>query len=471
MTRLRHLKPPMLRRRAFLGSAGLATIGLPFLEGLPERSAWAQGNTPTFGLFIATMLGVVQGDWPDEPDDRFWPTELGPLTTDSMRAFADERCTGLLADYADRLLIIRGVNYPPFGISGDSHALGLVQCLTAAEPVGITHDATSSAPSVDTFIADALMGPGSEPLTLYAGAKGGFINERLSFSAAGVVRSAEGNPYAVYRQLMGLSSTPGGLSDRLLLRRKSVNDVVHEELNELLGRSELSQADRIRLEQHFDAIRNLEQRITDMATSCSDGKLDLEALEALNEGNAFRANGTIEEVAKLQFELAALAFACNAARVATLQIGDAYEQTRYIIDGAVTTSFSHISHRVASDSSIGPPIPEALEWHTAIDRIRMESFRHLLDRWSEYTTEAGSLLDHGFAMWTNTLAGGPSHSFRNLPYIIAGSGGGVLRQGSYIDAGDVSNDRLLNTLMYANGVPMAEAGRLGTGEFLDLMLA
>ena len=109
-----------------------------------------------------------------------------------MRAFADERCTGLLADYADRLLIVRGVNYPSFGISGDSHALGLVQCLTAAEPVGVTSDATSSAPSVDTFIADALMGSGSEPLTLYAGAKGGFINERLSFSAAGSVRLAEG---------------------------------------------------------------------------------------------------------------------------------------------------------------------------------------------------------------------------------------------------------------------------------------
>jgi hypothetical protein len=36
--------------------------------------------------------------------------------------------------------------------------------------------------------------------------------------------------------------------------------------------------------------------------------------------------------------------------------------------------------------------------------------------------------------------------------IIAGSAGGFLRQGQYIDAGGVGNNRLLNTLITANGV-------------------
>ena len=44
---------------------------------------------------------------------------------------------------------------------------------------------------------------GVDPLTLYSGMKQGFINEKLSFSAAGQVRSAEGNPYNVYKKLMG----------------------------------------------------------------------------------------------------------------------------------------------------------------------------------------------------------------------------------------------------------------------------
>jgi len=48
-----------MRRRNFLrGAAGL-TVGLPFLEGLQERSAWAQNDIPVFSLFIVAANGVV----------------------------------------------------------------------------------------------------------------------------------------------------------------------------------------------------------------------------------------------------------------------------------------------------------------------------------------------------------------------------------------------------------------------------
>ena len=123
-------------RRAFLRTIGGLGIGLPFLEGLSERSAFAQAAgeaAPTFGMFICTANGVVQA-FRQEPE-KFWPTELGPLTTAGMQAFAGDRATGLLADYADRLLIVRGVNYP-FGNRGCGHALGLTQCLTAAQAEG-----------------------------------------------------------------------------------------------------------------------------------------------------------------------------------------------------------------------------------------------------------------------------------------------------------------------------------------------
>src|SRR5690606_33185142 len=114
-----------LDRRSFLVGAGGIAIGLPFLEGLQERSAWAEGDAPTFGLFICTANGVVQAQ-NGEPE-RFWPAKVGPLTSENLAAVADERCTGLLADYADRLLIVRGVQYPGPG-TGCSHAQGLVQC-------------------------------------------------------------------------------------------------------------------------------------------------------------------------------------------------------------------------------------------------------------------------------------------------------------------------------------------------------
>jgi hypothetical protein len=444
-------------RRAFLSTIGGLGIGLPFLEGLSERSAFAQAAgeaAPTFGMFICTANGVVQAF--RQEAERFWPTELGPLTTAGMQAFAADRSTGLLADYASQLLIVRGINYP-FPNQGCGHALGLAQCLTAAKPEGDAQNAVATGISADTLIASELHPPGVEPLALYAGRKGGYIDEKLSFRAPGEVRAAEGNPWNVYQRLAGLVQPEAGAStgeaERLALRRRSVNDLVREELNALMALPALSTDDRNRLDLHFTSVRDIEQNMMGLASACSADKIDLQAIQAMSDGSAFRpSDGTIEDVAKLQIDLAAFAFACNASRVATLQIGDGTDGTRYTVNGVQAERFHWISHRQTSDGNDGQPIANAVEVHAEIDRIRMLTFKHLLDRFSSYGTPGGSLLDASFALWTSHVAIGPSHSFNNLPVIIAGGAGGFLRPGQYVDAGGVSNNRLLNTLITANGV-------------------
>jgi len=59
----------VINRRAFLYGAGTIAIGLPFLEGLPERSAWAANAHPIFPFFICAACGV-------EPK-RFFPASTG----------------------------------------------------------------------------------------------------------------------------------------------------------------------------------------------------------------------------------------------------------------------------------------------------------------------------------------------------------------------------------------------------------
>ena len=198
----------------------------------------------------------------------------------------------------------------------------------------------------------------------------------------------------------------------------------------------------------------------------------------MNDGSAFRrADDTIEDVAKLHIDLVAFAFACNASRVATLQIGDGTDGTRYTVNGTQSERFHWISHRQTSDGNDGQPIANAVEVHVEIDRIRMRTFKHLLDRFSSYTLPSGTLLDAAFALWTSHVAIGPSHSFNNLPIIIAGGAGGFLRQGQYVDAGGVGNNRLLNTLITANGVrrngaPVVDFGEPGLpGGMIDALLA
>ena len=78
------------------------------------------------------------------------------------------------------------------------------------------------------------------------------------------------------------------------------------------------------------------------------------------------------------------------------------------------------------------------------------------------------LLDQAFAMWTSHVAAGPSHGFSDLPIIIAGNAGGYLKTGQYINANGAGNNKLLNTLITAAGVPKQDFGQ-GTGGLIDAM--
>lgn len=185
-----------ISRRAFLRGAGAVAVGLPFLEGLPLRSAWAQQDNPVFTFFVVGQNGVV--------NKNFFPSSTGALTTASLGADPNI-ATSVLAPHAANLLFLRNINYPITGRSC-GHAEGNVQTLTGLEPGSSGNTAHSSGPSADTLIARAL-DDGRDPLALYSGAKG-FIAERISFKAAGAgqVRAADVNPYLLYPRW---SASPG----------------------------------------------------------------------------------------------------------------------------------------------------------------------------------------------------------------------------------------------------------------------
>ena len=72
----------------------------------------------------------------------------------------------------------------------------------------------------------------------------------------------------------------------------------------------------------------------------------------------------------------------------------------------------------------------------------MKTLLHGLDQF-----KARGLVDKSIVMWTNHVADGPCHSFRNVPHIIWGNGGGLPEAGQFVDAGNVTNNKLFNTLI------------------------
>ncbi len=451
MKPLKHL----VGRRAFLRGAGGVAIGLPLLDIMLPRRAHAAAPSPVFGAVVVEMNGVQQGQADGSGEaERFWPSALGALSTASMTA-APDRATSVLADYADKLLMIRNISLP-FGAEGCAHSSSGNQLLTAAKygPAGAKSLAFGE--SFDNYVGRSL---GFDPLNLYVGPKGGYIDDHISFRGKNDVRVGENNPFTAYQKIVGLNHSPQQAA-QVAAGRKSVNDFVRVELNALRARTDLSAADRQRLDTHFDAIRDIEVKIaSELPVATRD---EMKAID----GKAGTDQNRLAAV-RLQYDITAFALASGFTQLVVVQVGDGTDSMQYTLDGMVLPRFHPLSHRATSDSGFGDSSDKdkMVVWHHRIDALRLGLFKHLLDQLAAFSTPEGNLLEVGFALWTNHIATG-FHRQTNIPWIIAGNARHYFKNGLHLTANggalsddmakNVANNQLLNTLIGAFGVRKAD---------------
>ncbi len=422
-----------MNRRRFLFGAG-AVVALPFLEGLFERNARAKSAVLPFAIFVRQGNGVQQAA--DGEPERFWPSFAPGPFTEEMLAGDTDRALSVLSEHAKSLTFVRGIRYAYPG-NPCRHSSGGNQLLTAAQVSDDDCNTTLAlGESLDNRIATELGAPGDEPLTLYAGRKTGSLDEVLSYRGSRRLRAAERNPFIVYKSLFGLSNVAPAELEKLQTQRKSVNDLVRADMQALLRRKDLSKADRRRLDLHFTSIRDLEKGMTCQLS-------DEETARIAASESSLDDDGTIESVVKLHCDIIALAVSCGLKRAVTLQIGAGPDPTEYTLDGVRLPAFHEISHRSGD-------IPDAEMLHHRIDQKLLGMFKYLLDKLEEQPTPEGALLDHGICVYMSDIATG-NHSFDDVPYIVAGSASGVLKTGHYVNAGNVTNNKLLNTLGAAVG--------------------
>ncbi len=446
-----------LSRRFFLRGAAGAVLALPLLESLEPRRARADGPPAhRFAIFVRQGNGVQQATG-DEPE-RFWPSQLGALSVASMKADSG-RAVSELADFAPRLLLVRGCKYN-YSYSGCGHADGGLQCLTAAKPDGVnSNKSLALGESIDWRIARDVKA-GGQPLNLYAGQKGSYLPDVISYSGPKQRVAAIDNPLTAYTLIFGQPDASVEAQNQLALQRASVNDLLRTRMNALLTSPALSQNDKKRLSDHRDAIKDLETKL-----SCH---LPSNRYAEISKVNPAQINNDdqIDAMVKMQMDIIALSASCGLHHAMTLQIGNGNDQTQYVINGVKQERFHHISHRINGDGDKGDPIPDADKKHHEIDRLFARWFRYLLERLDAYDTPSGKLLDQGVAVWLNDLASGPPHGSNNLPYVCAGSAGGALATGKYIDAADVpaykfvTHNQFLNTIGAAVGAKNAQGGPL-----------
>src|SRR6476646_9124364 len=240
--------PFLINRRMVLRGAGGLMLGLPLLETFMPRKAAAQTATRTpFVLIVVGDNGVVQAgvslSVSTEPE-KFWPMATGALTNASMTADKATRSTGELADYAEKLLIVRGINLP-YSSTGCSHSAADAQILTAAKITAGSTNCKAMGISVDTAIAKAKNPPGRDPLVMHAGmfSPGGTgfdIPGYVSYITPQQARVYIDSPYKAYQQIIGVvgsgTTTPDQQAQmQRALRSKSINDILRPQLQALLA--------------------------------------------------------------------------------------------------------------------------------------------------------------------------------------------------------------------------------------------
>jgi len=446
-------KHSKMSRRWFLRGMGGVTLGLPLLD-----ASHATGQDPAalkFALFVVGANGVAMADSSREGEvEMFWPTATGPLTTESLRAEDTQysRTLGLLADYAPRLLLVRGVDQP-YGSAGCDHQSGDNMCLTAAKISGSGNSSLAMGESIDNRIARERNPSGREPVTLRAGWR---PNDATGYDNPGFIsyvgdrqpRAAEPSPLRAYQRMVGMGSTNAPDQSK---QRASINDLLRSQITDLMASPALSSDDRQRLQQHFDTIHDIEVAVT-VAELEQELQDEMAAVD-----NDLLSMDNHAKIIRLQMALLAFAVASGYSLTGTLKIGDRIDSNEWVVDGTKLPQFHMISHRNMSDASGGAIIPDAFELHRKVDRIHAADFLYLCDRLASIDTPTGPLIDQGYTVWTNQMSTG-WHRHDNQPFAIVGSGGGYLKVGQYVDAGGVTLRPMLNTLLSAAGVTGADGG-------------
>ncbi|HCP47228.1 MAG TPA: hypothetical protein DIU15_14390 [Deltaproteobacteria bacterium] len=412
--------------RGLLGGAAV-TVGLPPLEAFLNASgtAYADGcSLPArFGLFFWGN-GVLP--------DRWIPQSTGQGDEWSL---SDQLAP--LADVKHLISVVSGTEVRV--VNEIPHYSGAAGFLSGIAPLGEEGDNTFAGPSIDQIIA-AEIGGETRFRSLEVGAHPG---AGLSFNGPHSSNPPETSPHALFERLFGAGFTAPGeepvIDPRLGLRR-SVLDAVMERIDSLKGR--VGASDQIRLEQHFDGIRDLELRLARM----EEDPPDLAACLRPEEPILDEAIASLSQRNRLLCDLIAMSLACDQARV----FSNVFTRP---VDNFVFPGMEDGHHRLTHDEV--DPQPQV---HEVMVQI-MAEVAYFIESLNRIQEGDGTLLDHCAVLATTDVSYGRTHSLDDFPIIVSGGACGALRQGLHYRSTTRENaSQVMLTLIRAMGILAPEFG-------------
>jgi uncharacterized protein DUF1552 len=402
-----------LPRRTFLRGVG-AALGLPLLESMmPALTALAKtAPKPRLG-FVYIPHGVIMDEW--TPKSAGAGFEFTPILKP-------------LEPFRQAMTVVSNLAAPSQNTG--SHAAAAGSWLTGVAPKRTDGPDFRAGTTIDQMVAKHLgqdttfpsLEVATEDFTGLVGAcdpgySCNYMNT-LVWQTPTTPLPMEINPRVVFDRMFGGGNTRKERLERMRTD-ESILDLVTEDLADLEGG--LGPADRSRLGEYLDHVREVERRIQ-LTEKQADTQLAVPSAP-VGVPESFEAH------VALLYELLALAFQADLTRVFTFMMAREVSQRTYPQIG-ITEPHHSISHHGNK--------PDKIAGHAKINNYHIQLFAKFIDRLRSTPDGDGSLLDHSLIVYGSGMSNGNGHTPSPLPLVMIGGLNGQMKGGRHLVLPDLT---------------------------------
>ncbi len=391
----RPLQMPHIRkvmdRRSFLRSSGVA-LGLPFLDAMKPSvrasDAIAAAASPQRMVILMNSLSLLP--------QHYFPKAAG-------YDYESTPYLDLLSAHREKMTVISGTSLPEV----DSGHGALPCFLTGAAHPG--RPGFRNTISLDILAAESI-GHHTRfpflPIMISPSSGGAEKGEPMSFTAAGVPIPGETSAAKVFKRMF-LQGNEAEVKAQItrLQEERSI-------LDSLMGRvknlsSNVSSEDKVKLDQYFTSVRELEQRL--VATQAWEREPKPVVDTPMPQDITTFTDGIKQH--RCVFDVMKLALATDSTRIISLGIhmGSTRQDIENVNDG--THPLSHHGND-----------PEKLDQLRIVEELQLEEINLFLSGLDEVKEKSGTLLDNTAVMFGSNMGSANRHSNTNLPIFLAGGG-------------------------------------------------
>ena len=449
--------PSIVDRRTFLKGVGVS-LALPFMDSL--ASVTDSAKPPVRMAFMYMPHGVIM--------DQFWPQSQEEFLNSPPPIIQS------LEPIMDQCLMMKGISGVPITpFNGAPHALELSTWLTGRLPDADSRDRINISISADQIMANYVgaqtLLPSLELATMpqtwkenQEGLHEGYYNH-CSYRSPTQPVPAETDPRNVLNRLFGKRGKGGKVT--------KVNPLDRKMLDRVLGgardlRRTLAKTDQHKLDEYLDSVRSVERRIAAIETRQQEAAFEKNGVRPSKRHATDSAPIEVKipegdkrsEYMKVMCDLTVLAFQTDTTRVSTY-VGSRPNGASYPELG-----FSNQHH---SQTHYGSD-QEKIRKVAAINKFNVDQYAYMVTKMHALKEGEGTLLDNCIMMWGSGLENGDKHRRENLPFVIAGKGGGSIKTGRFLSDVKGNQGDLLTTLLSCAGIPLDRPIGIATKQITEM---